>query len=718
MDIRLMQNQSIERLQLLQQQRAEALLALPAAAETMDEAAFMQYAMTQAENLTGSQIAFIHFVDANEENIELVTWSKRTLESYCHAVYNRHYPVSQAGIWADAVRQHQAVVFNDYPAYAQKRGLPEGHAALQRLISLPVIEHGKVVMLCGIGNKAEDYSDVDVDTLQLIGNDIWRLIQLSRNRKQLERFSRIIERSHSEVFTFDANTLLFVDANASAQKNLGYTQDELRTMTPLSIKPEMTPAGFERLLAPLRDGTQDMVRFTTLHRRKNGTSYIADIQLELHREANPIFIAMARDITERRQAEQSLRDALQIVEASSIVHFRIDAKDQLPVTYVSTNIKHWGYSPQDFYARQYTFLDLVHPEDIPVIEQALTQLDPGLNSIALEYRIIARDGRTFWVEDRTRIIRDQNTAAPLYYECVISDNDAKKRYEQHLSDMLAEQVRLNHKLEEAGNQLLQSEKMASIGQLAAGVAHELNNPIGFVSSNFGTLENYFANLMAIIDAYGEAENTITHCCPQVLERVRRIKQEKDYEFLRTDITQLMNESKEGLNRVAGIVKDLKDFSRPGDAQMQWADIRKGLLSTINIIWNELKYKCTVNKVFNDIPEIWCSPSQLNQVFLNLLVNASHAIADKGEITITTGQHDHEVFLSIADTGEGIVPENIKRIFDPFFTTKPVGKGTGLGLSLSYSIIQKHRGRIEVSSQPGKGSVFTVWLPIKPAAENN
>lgn len=713
-----MQNQSIERLQLLQQQRAEALLALPAAAETMDEAAFMQYAMTQAENLTGSQIAFIHFVDANEENIELVTWSKRTLESYCHAVYNRHYPVSQAGIWADAVRQHQAVVFNDYPAYAQKRGLPEGHAALQRLISLPVIEHGKVVMLCGIGNKAEDYSDVDVDTLQLIGNDIWRLIQLSRNRKQLERFSRIIERSHSEVFTFDANTLLFVDANASAQKNLGYTQDELRTMTPLSIKPEMTPAGFERLLAPLRDGTQDMVRFTTLHRRKNGTSYIADIQLELHREANPIFIAMARDITERRQAEQSLRDALQIVEASSIVHFRIDAKDQLPVTYVSTNIKHWGYSPQDFYARQYTFLDLVHPEDIPVIEQALTQLDPGLNSIALEYRIIARDGRTFWVEDRTRIIRDQNTAAPLYYECVISDNDAKKRYEQHLSDMLAEQVRLNHKLEEAGNQLLQSEKMASIGQLAAGVAHELNNPIGFVSSNFGTLENYFANLMAIIDAYGEAENTITHCCPQVLERVRRIKQEKDYEFLRTDITQLMNESKEGLNRVAGIVKDLKDFSRPGDAQMQWADIRKGLLSTINIIWNELKYKCTVNKVFNDIPEIWCSPSQLNQVFLNLLVNASHAIADKGEITITTGQHDHEVFLSIADTGEGIVPENIKRIFDPFFTTKPVGKGTGLGLSLSYSIIQKHRGRIEVSSQPGKGSVFTVWLPIKPAAENN
>lgn len=155
----------IEHLHVLQRQRAEALLSLPNAAESLDEAAFMQYAMTQAENLTGSQIAFIHFVDANEENIELVTWSKRTLESYCHAVYNRHYPVSQAGIWADAVRQHQPVVFNDYPDYAHKRGLPEGHAHLQRLISLPVIEQGKAVMLCGIGNKAENYSDEDVDTL-------------------------------------------------------------------------------------------------------------------------------------------------------------------------------------------------------------------------------------------------------------------------------------------------------------------------------------------------------------------------------------------------------------------------------------------------------------------------------------------------------------------------------------------------------------------------
>lgn len=582
----LARNTDIERLHELQRLRAEALLGLPKAAESLDEAAFMQYAMTQAEDLTGSQIAFIHFVDGNEENIELVTWSKRTLESYCHAVYNRHYPVSQAGIWADAIRQHQVVVFNDYPTYAHKRGLPEGHAHLQRLISLPVIEHGKVVMLCGIGNKAEDYNDEDIDTLQLITNDIWRLIQLSRNRKQLERFSSLIERSHSEILTFDANTLYFVDANAGAQKNLGFTQEELRTMTPLSIEPEITPEVFQQLTKPLLDGTQDVVSFTTPHRRKNGTIYIAEIQLELHREANPLFIAMARDITERLRAEQ------------------------------------------------------------------------------------------------------------------------------HLSEMLAEQVRLNHKLEEASNQLLQSEKMASIGQLAAGVAHELNNPIGFVSSNFTSLGNYLADLMAIIDTYGEAESAIKNCCPDVLERVVRMKQEKDYDFLRADIMQLMADSKDGLSRVSGIVKDLRDFSHPGEAQMQWIDVRKSLVSTLNISWNELKYKCTVKKVFGDIPEIWCSPSQLNQVFLNLLVNASHAIPDKGEITITTGQKGHEIFVAIADTGEGIAAENLTRIFDPFFTTKPVGKGTGLGLSLSYGIIKKHGGRIEVASQVGKGSVFTVWLPVQ------
>ena len=175
----------------------------------------------------------------------------------------------------------------------------------------------------------------------------------------------------------------------------------------------------------------------------------------------------------------------------------------------------------------------------------------------------------------------------------------------------------------------------------------------------------------------------------------------------------MKESRDGITRVKKIVQDLKDFSHV-DAQdeWQWADLHKGLDSTLNIVWNEIKYHAEVIKEYGEIPEVECFPSQLNQVFMNLLVNAAHAITDKGIITIRTGRQGEEVFIRIADTGKGIPEENLKRVFDPFFTTKPVGKGTGLGLSLSYGIMQKHNGRIEVQSEVGKGATFTLWLPIK------
>ncbi|MGA0199262.1 MAG: PAS domain S-box protein, partial [Prochlorotrichaceae cyanobacterium] len=174
-----------ERLLSLQARRAEALLALPSASETLPEQAFLQYGQELVEDLTESQIAFIHFVNNDEQTIELVAWSHRTLQHFCTAAFDTHYPVSQAGIWADALREHQAVVFNDYASYPHKKGLPEGHAVLHRLISVPVIENGKVVMLTGVGNKATDYTDLDLETVQLLSNEIWRIAQAKRTLSQL-----------------------------------------------------------------------------------------------------------------------------------------------------------------------------------------------------------------------------------------------------------------------------------------------------------------------------------------------------------------------------------------------------------------------------------------------------------------------------------------------------------------------------------------------------
>ena len=269
----------------------------------------------------------------------------------------------------------------------------------------------------------------------------------------------------------------------------------------------------------------------------------------------------------------------------------------------------------------------------------------------------------------------------------------------------------NHKLEEAHNQLLQTEKMASIGQLAAGVAHEINNPVGFVNSNLASLELYVKSLLKVIDAYDLNQDIFTQF-PERLQAIAAVKQEVELDYLREDIFALLSESNDGLMRVKKIVQNLKDFSHVGTAEWQFADLHAGLESTLNIVNNEIKYKATVTKEYGDLPMIECLPLELNQVFMNMLVNAAHAIENRGEIAIRTGTQDDNVWIVFSDTGKGISPDNVTRIFDPFFTTKPVGQGTGLGLSLSYGIIQKHHGRIEVNSTVGVGTTFRIVLPIK------
>ncbi len=274
---------------------------------------------------------------------------------------------------------------------------------------------------------------------------------------------------------------------------------------------------------------------------------------------------------------------------------------------------------------------------------------------------------------------------------------------------------LDEKLAQAQVHLLQSDKLAALGQLAAGMAHEINNPIGFVTSNTGTLEHYVRDIIEILDAYASMEAVVA-ADDAALATVLELKQRKNLDYLRGDIKQLLTESQDGLQRVRKIVADLKSFSRVDDANWQWADLNDGIESTLNMVWNELKYHCTVHKEYGQLPEVWCLPSRLNQVFMNLLVNAGQAISGKGDITIRSGLRGEEVFVAISDSGSGMSPEIRRRLFEPFFTTKAVGKGTGLGLSVSYGIVHKHGGRIEVDSALGQGTTFTVWLPVKPREE--
>ena len=246
-------------------------------------------------------------------------------------------------------------------------------------------------------------------------------------------------------------------------------------------------------------------------------------------------------------------------------------------------------------------------------------------------------------------------------------------------------------LETAQMQLMQAEKMASLGQLAAGIAHEINNPIGFVSSNLGTLKDYHKTMVALLDACRAGRATEADFAAA------------DFDYLKADLADLMRESRDGLERVRKIVADLKDFSRLDQADWQEADLNAGIECTLNVVRNEIKYKAEVVREYDaKLPPVRCLPAQINQVVMNLLVNAAHAIEERGIITVRSGHDAGWAWIEVADTGRGMSPEVLKCIFDPFYTTKPVGKGTGLGLSTCYGIVKQSGGFIEVESKPGRG----------------
>ncbi len=305
----------------------------------------------------------------------------------------------------------------------------------------------------------------------------------------------------------------------------------------------------------------------------------------------------------------------------------------------------------------------------------------------------------------------QDVTEIVSYE--MSLKEALKKSEQLAQDLSAKHLQLekaHNDLKSAHSKMLQQEKMASIGQLAAGVAHEINNPMGFITSNLNTLEDYvndFSRFVELEDelirSSGNEELSASH---------EALKKDLDLDFIIEDLKDLARESRDGAERVTNIVKALKSFSRVDQASYKEADINECLQSTLEIVWNELKYKATVNTEYGNLPTTKCYPQQLNQVFMNLLINAGQAIEGHGEITIRTWAKDGFIFVSVSDTGCGIPEEIQDRIFEPFFTTKEVGKGTGLGMSISYDIIKKHNGEIDVKSRPGEGTTFTIKLPVK------
>ncbi|MDR3480102.1 MAG: ATP-binding protein [Burkholderiaceae bacterium] len=526
-----------------------------------------------------------------------------------------------------------------------------------------------------------------------------------------------------------------VGANRAAQDALGYPQEKLLAMTIDEIESTLKDVFY---WGDVRAGRfQEIVAQEDEYRCADGSMLAVSKSISVvSHEGRQLLFIQASNAGERRQNDNILAQTLSQLQATleSTGNGILVIDWESRITNMNRLLSMMWEIPDAL------MLDQNDAEILAFIANNVVETDAcraRLREVVDRHEALdvlhLKDGRIFECSSRPQYLGEQIVGRVFGY----SDITARTMAEQAIResrDMLEERVYertadlrkanetlevekkrqevLIKRLEDAHNQLLQAEKMASLGQLAAGVAHEINNPVGFVNSNLGTLQQYSDDMLRLLAAYERWEKTLAKDAQQ---EMARLKAEIDVDFLREDIGNLLSESLDGMQRVRRIVQDLKDFSHVDEVGRQWANLESGLDSTLRVIWNELKYKAEIIKEYGAISDIECLPSQLNQVFMNLLVNAAQSIENSGRITIRTGEEGEGVWVEIEDTGHGIKPEHLSRIFDPFFTTKPIGKGTGLGLSLSYGIVQKHDGRIEVKSDVGKGTVFKVLLPKRSAS---
>ncbi len=423
--------------------------------------------------------------------------------------------------------------------------------------------------------------------------------------------------------------------------------------------------------------------------------------------------------TQLLESTTALNEAQRIARIGSWkIHFKSGEVSWSDEVYRILELAPGSRTPDQAY-----YYRLLHPDDRANVDARYQQALQTGQGYDIEHRLQFESGQIKWVHANFALLRAVDDSLEFAHG-TLQDVTERKLAELLLRSANDELKNANRQLAETRDMLVQHEKLASLGQLAAGIAHEINNPISYVHSNVNSMRRYVTDILSVLDAYRKAENAAQPAA--ALAAASSLAHTLELDYLAEDIKSLLDESGEGLTRVRQIVQDLKSFSRSADSQ-RWErfDVHKGLDSTLNIMLNEIKYTATIVKEYGDLPEILCMHAKLNQVFMNLIANATQAMSGSdgprfgnpaaNTLTLRTGGDAarNSIWIEIADTGCGIAKENLQRIFDPFFTTKPVGKGTGLGLSLSYGIVKQHNGDIAVTSAPGQGTTFRITLPIEP-----
>ncbi len=605
---------------------------------------------------------------------------------------------------------------------------------------------------CGPGQSHRSkhrirFPDGQVRTLEVVGRnmlhdeairgfiinfrDISEQTRIEEELAQKERYFRaLFDNSFDVTFTRDAEGRISY-ISPSVQRVLGYTPDELigKVAIDALVHPddaETTREGATSLL----DDPDYLVNNQVKMVRKDGKVIITETVAKnlLDDQAVRGYLITFRDVTEQFETEARLAGRERYFR--SLVE---DANDVVSIAdengnffYTSPPVQRLlGYTPEEY--TRLNGADLVHPDYAGVVKETFKHVlqEPGKLAKA-EFLNRHRDGHYVFLEVIFKnMLHDEAVRGIVMNSRDVTERKEAERilkeYNENLEREVARQTRsLTRKnkelektlanLQNAQLQLVESEKMASLGQLTAGIAHEINNPINFVSANVGPLKTDFAELRDLLDRY-QALHASSRL-QEDLSEVRRYGEELDVAYLQGEVEALLNGIEEGASRTKEIVVGLRNFSRLDEVDLKTANVHEGIDSTLMLLRSKLRSRIRVVKEYGNLPDIECYPGKLNQVFMNILSNAIAATPGEGTITVRTWQDGPWVNISIRDTGTGMTEKVKRHIFEPFYTTKAVGEGTGLGLSISYGIIQKHKGKIEVCSEPGEGSEFVITLPVR------
>ncbi|MCP3888059.1 MAG: PAS domain-containing protein [Desulfobulbaceae bacterium] len=569
------------------------------------------------------------------------------------------------------------------------------------------------------------------------------LQQEIEQRKQVERqlsteqaLLRSMLDSIPDLISYKSPELIYAGCNKAFENFVGIPEENLIGQVDESVfDPELAHSSRNQDAKVLTDTTP--LHFEKWTPRPDGSRVLFDtLKTPYYGPDGEIIgiIGISRDIT------QSRKNALALEEERMRLNLVIEGTrtgvwDWNVQTGDTIFNERWaeiiGYTLQELMpVNIQTWMDLCHPDDLEHSNTALEHHFSGQSEFyTCECRMRHKNGNWIWVLDRGKVVEWTKDSKPLRMAGThvdISDRKAVEKELQRANEFLEQRVQeRTQKLKDLHSQMIMQEKMASIGLLAAGMAHELNNPINFVRTNFATLKDNFSDLIGLYKDYQcLTENAQKHT--QLIDHIKKInllEENINLSFLMSDIPLLLKESEEGFDRIAKIVQSMRNFSRTGKEEGRtWININKGIDDTITIARNEYKYHANVKTDLGDLPDIHCFPEQLNQVFLNIIVNSAQAIAamnrqEKGNISVSTWKKENHIFCKIQDNGPGIPQEIQSRIFDPFFTTKEPGQGTGLGLSISYDIIvQKHHGKVDVKCPEEGGTIITISLPLEPPEE--